>query len=144
MELGTWCHSISMGRKWSDPTRTIRHSTAPTPGSTTADSIVFLFSVRLRRLPVRQPGKYPSPQNGRQQNRGKCIRDRRFVVLPPGPRTTTFSDPLLGLHRHHMLDCAAHTPDLEELSFKVYRWFVRLVGVSQTSPVHVNEGLTLL
>lgn len=59
--------------------------------------------------------------------------------LPPGLRTDTFSNPLLGLHRYHMLDRTTHTPDLEELSFKVYRWFVTLVSVSEAGPVRVND-----
>ena len=38
-----------------------------------------------------------------------------------------------------MLDCSSHTPDLEELLFKIYGRSFRVVGVSGVNPSYQRE-----
>jgi hypothetical protein len=54
---------------------------------------------------------------------------------------TSVFNPLLDPGRHDTLDRTIDTPDLEELSFKVYRRSIRLVGVSEQNSAHKDERL---
>jgi len=53
------------------------------------------------------------------------------TIGPCTPRSlNSMSNPPLASNRYHIVDCTNNTPDLEELSLKVYRRLIRLVGVS--------------
>jgi hypothetical protein len=71
--------------------------------------------------------------NGRQQSRGKCLGNHRSanVSVRISIVKSFCNSPPPG--RYNLLDWTTHTPDLEELSLKVYRWSIRLVGVSITN-----------